>query len=200
MEHLAKSFNLELIKLNIAGCGLNLNSCRILNLFLLKSDRIKELNLSSCKLANQGARYIVDALIRNVTIRHMNIAHNDFSSSIYEFSIKIASMLTRHPTLLHCDLSNCGFKREECMFVVLAMSLSKNLLAVHMTGNDLSYYERIFMRALISARVDYNFKHDAQRSLVERNKERYQVMQMATKEYIEPELGQYLDRFEVLET
>ena len=58
------------------------------------------------------------------------------------------------------------------MFIVLAMSTSKNLIAVHMSGNDMSYYERIFLRALISARVDFGQKNEQQRSLVERNKER----------------------------
>lgn len=106
-----------------------------------------------CKLANQSARYIIDSLNRNCTIRHLNLSYNDLSSSIYEFSIKFASMLTRHPTLLHADVSVNGFKREETMFIVLAMSTSKNFLALHITGNELPYYERIFMRSLIAARV-----------------------------------------------
>ena len=52
MEQLSKSLSLSLVKLNISGCALNLNSCRILNLFLLRQDKIKELNISKCKLAH----------------------------------------------------------------------------------------------------------------------------------------------------
>jgi hypothetical protein len=81
------------------------------------------------------------------------MAHNDLASSIYEFGIKISSMLTRQPTLLHVDVSQCNFKKEESMFIILAMSTSKNLYSLHMTGNELPYYERVFMRSLIAARV-----------------------------------------------
>lgn len=153
MELMSKQFSLNLIKLNISGCDLSINSCRILNMFLLKQQSIKDFNVARCKLSAQSARYIIDALNRNFTIRHLNISFNDFTSSVYEFSVKVASMLTRHPTLLHLDVSQCGFRREECMFIILAMSTSKNFLALHITGNDLSYYERVFLRALISARV-----------------------------------------------
>lgn len=88
------------------------------------------------------------------------MSYNDFTSSVYEFSIKLAAMLTRHPTLLHCDMSMCGFRREECMFIILAMSLSKSFLALHLTGNDLSYYERVFMRSLVAARIQFQIKPD----------------------------------------
>jgi len=33
------------------------------------------------------------------------MSYNDLSSSIYEFSIKIAAMMSRHPTLLHATLT-----------------------------------------------------------------------------------------------
>ena len=95
LEKLSKSFSYNLFKLNISGNSLSINAARILNLFLLKQQYIKDLNLSRCRLSNQSARYIIDALNRNVTIRHLNMAHNDLASSIYEFGIKISSMLTR---------------------------------------------------------------------------------------------------------
>lgn len=107
------------------------------------------------------------------------MSYNDFTSSVYEFSIKLAAMLTRHPTLLHCDMSMCGFRREECMFIILAMSLSKSFLALHLTGNDLSYYERVFMRSLVAARIQFQTKPDEQRPDIKLNKERYQIMHLA---------------------
>lgn len=179
MEQLSRSFSRNMIKLNISGCDLSMSACRVLNKFLLEQMNIKDFNVARCKLAHQGARYIIDALNRNSTIRHLNISFNDFTSGIYEFSIKIASMLTRHPTLLHCDLTQCGFKRQECMFIIIAMSLSKSFLALHLTGNDLSYYERVFMRSLISARVQFQFKSEEQRQEIKLNKERAQIMHLA---------------------
>ena len=115
----------------------------------------------------------MDALNRNSTIRHLNVSYNDFTSSVYEFSIKLAAMLTRHPTLLHCDMTMCGFRREECMFIILAMSLSKSFLALHLTGNDLPYYERVFMRSLVAARIAYAVKPDEKTNEIRLNKERY---------------------------
>jgi hypothetical protein len=88
-----------------------MNATRILNVFLLKQEILKDLNLTRCSLGNQSARYIIDALARNCTIRHLYISGNDFASSIYEFGIKLGSILTRHPTLLHADFSSCGLSR-----------------------------------------------------------------------------------------
>ena len=62
-------------------------------------------------------------------------------------------MLTRHPTILHADFSSCGWNREETMFVILAMSCSKSFLSLHISNNDMPYYDRIFLRSLIAARV-----------------------------------------------
>jgi hypothetical protein len=81
------------------------------------------------------------------------LANNDLQSSIYEFGIKLGSIMTRHPALLHADFSSCGLTRQETMFVIIAMSTSKSFLCLHISNNGLPYYERIFMKSLIAARV-----------------------------------------------
>jgi Ran GTPase-activating protein (RanGAP) involved in mRNA processing and transport len=78
MEGMTKYFSQRIIKLNISGNGVSMNGCRVLNLWLLKQQYIKDLNMSRCKLVNQGARYIIDAINRNISIRHLNLSHNDF--------------------------------------------------------------------------------------------------------------------------
>lgn len=120
---------------------------------------MKDLNLNNCKLNNQSARYIVDALNRNCTIRHLYLAQNDFGSSVFEFGIKIGALLTRHPTLLHADLSQCNFTRQETMFIVICMSSSKSFLSLHISKNELPYYERIFLRTVIAAKVNFSSKN-----------------------------------------
>lgn len=114
-----------------------------------------EVDFSHCRIGYQGTRYIVDALNRNVYIRQFNFAFNEMGSSKYEFSIKIASVLTRHPSILHMDITHTGLKREEVLFVGLALSMSKTVLSVHLTANELPYYDRVFLRAVIAARVGY---------------------------------------------
>ena len=90
---------------------------------------------------------------RNTTIRKLNFSHNDLSSQTNEFSIKCASIITRHPALMHFQIANTNLKREEIMFIGLALSMSQTLMALHVTAATLPYYERIFLRAAVAARI-----------------------------------------------
>lgn len=89
-----------------------------------------------------------------------NFAFNDMKSSKCEFSIKVGAIITRHPNLMHIDFTNVGFSKEEVIFIGLALSMSKTMLGIHLSGNNLPYYSRLFLRSLIAARVDYRFKND----------------------------------------
>ena len=111
-----------LSSLNIAGCALSQASCRQLSIFVFKCFTLRLLDVSHCRISYQGTRYLVDALNRNTCIRNFNFSHNDLNSQSYEFSIKIASMLTRHPMLMHLDITNTNLKREEIMFIGLAIN------------------------------------------------------------------------------
>ena len=135
VEKFVKSCSLNLLRLNLSYISLGMNATRTLNVYLLKHNVLKDLNLMRCGLNNQSARYIVDALARNVTIRHLNISQNDISSTLYEFGIKLASLLSRHPTLLHANFSSTGLTKEETMLVIAAMSTSKSFLALHLSNN-----------------------------------------------------------------
>ena len=59
---------------------MNLQSVRILANFVIYSFTIRELDVSHCKIAYQGSRYIIDALNRNTCIRVFNFSYNDFES------------------------------------------------------------------------------------------------------------------------
>lgn len=52
MENLTRAFSINLIKMNISCCDLSINACRVLNIFLLKQQSIKDLNLMRCKINN----------------------------------------------------------------------------------------------------------------------------------------------------
>jgi hypothetical protein len=94
------------------------------------------------------------------------------SGGNYEFSIKMGAMITRHPTLMHLNLTATNIQREEVLFIGLALSMSKTMLSLHLSGNELPYYDRIFLRTLIAARVGYRMKFDHDKSnLVRNNKE-----------------------------
>ena len=77
------------------------------------------------------------------------------SSENFEFSIKAASMVTRHAALMHFNITQTNLKREEIMFICLALSLAGALQSLHITAASLPYYERIFLRSVIAARVGF---------------------------------------------
>ena len=68
-------------------------------------------------------------------------------------------MITRHPTLTHLNIAHTNLKREEMMFIGLSLSTSKTMVSLHLSGQTMPYYERIFLRAVIAARVGYKFRN-----------------------------------------
>ena len=141
----------------------------------------------------------MDALNRNTCIRNFNFAHNNLSSNTYEFSIKIASILTRHPCLLHIDLTNTLLKREEIMFIGLSVPSSKTLLSVHITATKLPYYERIFLRAVINARVAFQAKNNSSKRDIVGNREKNTLLMFAGGEVQERAMHAFVDRFRILD-
>ena len=89
--------------LNVAGCSLGHSACRSLSKFMLDCCTLSHLDVSHCRISFQGSRYLIDALNRNTTIQNFNFSHNDLTSASFEFSIKVASIVTRHPSLMHLD-------------------------------------------------------------------------------------------------
>jgi hypothetical protein len=84
------------------------------------------------------------------------------SSSVHEFSIVMAKVLSRHREIMHLDISGCGLKKEEVLFLGMALSKSKSCISLHLSANNLDYYERIFMRTLVQAEVSYHFRNAAE--------------------------------------
>ena len=60
---------------------------------------------------------------------------------------------------MHLNIAHTNLKREEMMFIGLSLSTSKTVVSLHLSGQTLPYYERIFLRAVIAARVGYGFKN-----------------------------------------
>ena len=81
------------------------------------------------------------------------------------------------------------------MFIVVAMSMSKSFLSLHISNNDLPYYERIFLRSIIAARVHNNTKYDNAKLAVRMNKDRASVLTLASREFLEKELKRYIKVF-----
>jgi len=161
--------------LDFANIPLSIQAAKNIGHYMVNGKILRFLNVSSCKLAYQGTRYLVDGLNRNTGLQSFNFALNDMNSSVYEFAIKIAKVLTRHQHLMHLDLSGTGLKKEEVLFIGMAVSTAKSCISIHLSGNNLDYYERIFLRTLVDAKVAFHFRNMAQldgsnlRSQKERN-------------------------------
>ena len=98
--------NKRLTDINLAGCCFSTNSSRLIADYMIyNSNSLRDLNLAYCKISYQGTRYIVNALNRNVSIRTFNFSHNDMTSATYEFTVKMGAIITRHPNLMHLDLT-----------------------------------------------------------------------------------------------
>jgi hypothetical protein len=95
-------------------------------------------------------------------------------------------MISRHPNLVHMDLSTTCLQREEVLFIGLALKHSQTMLSLHLTGNKLPYYERIFLRTVLSARVAYKSKNTAGQSKIKNNKEFNHVMHLTNGQNYNP--------------
>ena len=72
---------------------------------------------------------------------------------------------------MHLDLSCTQLKREEVLFICLAITHSRSLLSVHLSGNEINYYERLHLRTLLKARVQYPFKNIAEAGEIKTKRE-----------------------------
>ena len=111
---------------------------------------------------DMGTRYVIDGLNRNVGLEYFNFAYNGLKSEMYEFSIKMAKIISRHAELMHVDLTHTGLEKEEVIFIGMTLPYSTQMLALHLSLNDFVYYDRVFLRILINAKMGYKFKNMAQ--------------------------------------
>jgi hypothetical protein len=102
------------------------------------------------------------------------------ASQNFEFAIQMGAVIARHPNLIFANLTNVGFLEEEVIFLGLALSNSKNMLSLHLTGNKLSYINRIFLRTLMAARVEKRRKVNLS-SQIKNNVDYNQVMHLANE-------------------
>ena len=147
--------------LDFSYIPLSMQACRNICHYMVNARKLRHLDVTGCKLSYQGTRYMVDGLNRNQGLQFFNFALNDMTSSVYEFSIKVAKILTRHQHLMHLDLTNTGLKKEEVVFIGMALTTSKSCISLHLSANNLDYYERLFLRTLVNARVAYHFRNVA---------------------------------------
>ena len=89
-----------------------------------------------------------------------------------------------HDEMQHYDLSATGLKKEEVLFVGMALQKAKSCIGMHLSANNLDYYERIFLRTLINAKVGYHFRNMAQEvGSIRSQKERSQILELKNHDF-----------------
>lgn len=64
---------------------------------------------------------------------------------------------------MHVNLTETSLTREELFFMGMAMQYSKAIIGIHLSLNEMSYYDRVFLRILINAKARGYFKNMAER-------------------------------------
>jgi hypothetical protein len=102
---------------------------------------------------------------------------------------------------MHLDLSGTGLKKEEILFIGMAVSTAKSCISIHLSGNNLDYYERIFLRTLVNAKVSYHFRNmAAEQGKIRSQKERNQVMEIGTHDWSNEELIQFVEQWNYIDS
>ena len=114
-ETIKDSFFLSV--LDLSGNNLDAISCKHLGFLIRTSQNLYDLNLSYCGIRGHSSRVILNSLLYNQSIKHLNLCWNSFASSDYEFGSKLARIIQIHGSLLHLDLTCTQLKREETMYI-----------------------------------------------------------------------------------
>ena len=69
----------------------------------------------------QGTRSIIWGVNKNDGLLNFNFSGNQMFSSWNEYSVLMAKIITRHQSIMHIDISCTGLKKEEVLFVGMAL-------------------------------------------------------------------------------
>ena len=100
----------QIERLDLSGIVLTPDCCSNVGQLVRDSSTIKALNLQYCKISNQGFRSILKGLDKNTTMQDVNFSYNNMHSGSYEFSSLMGKIISRHPSLMHVDLTCANLK------------------------------------------------------------------------------------------
>lgn len=141
--------------LDLSNNGLSYMATKLLGNLIKVTTRLEHLNMANCNLRNSSAREIANALFFNQTIKFLNLSFNCFASKDYELASKLARVIQIHNSLVHLDITSVQLKREESMYIAQCLNDSSNLVCCHLTGNQVDYYSRLYLRSHLNALVQY---------------------------------------------
>ena len=114
----------------------------------------------------------------------------------------MAKILSRHDELMHVDLTHTGLKKEETIFIGMTLPVSKSIISLHLSFNGLGYYDRVFLRTLINAKLVYKFKNKAQDKLsgIRSQGEKNVVDELGTMDFMDEDLKNFMRMYNNIES
>ena len=100
----------------------------------------------------------------------------------------------------HYDLTATGLKKEEVLFMGMALQKSRSCIGMHLSANNLDYYERIFVRTLINAKVQHHFRNMAQeQGSIRSQKERNQILELKNHDFDNQALKDFVTQWNYID-
>ena len=97
----------------------------------------------------KGACYLCAGINKSVTLKVLDLSWNRIGHRTHTVSVeKFCDMFQKNTSLVHLDISYCGFREEECTMISQGLLQNHTILGVHMAGNkwmadDLGFVNKI---------------------------------------------------------
>ncbi|CAG9314269.1 unnamed protein product [Blepharisma stoltei] len=124
-------------KLYISDLGLNNLAmdqvCRV-----LRKNILTELDLSWNQISSESTKKFLAYLRKNRSLKFLDYSWNNLSSPDSELSIYISQIFSRHPGLLHLNISHTKITDTDAGIIINGLKQSNTLIGLHLTGNKIS--------------------------------------------------------------
>ena len=100
---------------------------------------------------------------------------------------------------MHLDLTATGLQKEEVIFIGMSLQHSRACIGLHLSLNQMSYYDRIFLRILMDAKVAFQFRNMAQKAGIRTQQETNQVTELVSQDFVDKDLCAFLKTFKYIE-
>ena len=109
---------------------------------------LQKLNLSYCKLHNEGMLAICKALTRIKCLSHLNLSGNNITSESAKF---LAKSIVINKSLRHIELNNCNLDEEGIIAILTSLKENLNLIKLDLSANVINNAASKHVAAVVSS-------------------------------------------------
>ena len=148
--------NLTLVKLDLSNCGLK--HCDWAPSLTLMA-ALSEVNMSCNSISDQGCESLATSLMKNCSIRHLDLSNNLFGSRL---SMKLGDMLEHNASLLSLNLSRNIMTSQCWKAISIGISKNRTLLSLNVTNCNIllesahELYQALSQNNVLDLHIDGN--------------------------------------------